>query len=160
LQSTEADTDLQVTLTEVRPDGKETYVQSGWLRASHRALAANATTLRPQHPFTEAAVQDLPAGRFVKARVELFPFAHVFRPGSRVRIVIDAPGASRPRWKFDALKPAGTVTNTVAFGGAHASRVVLPVVDVAAPGTPLPKCPSLRGQPCRKTARIVNTPVP
>ena len=31
LRSSEADTDLQVTLTEVRPDGLETYVQSGWL---------------------------------------------------------------------------------------------------------------------------------
>lgn len=27
-----------MTLSEVRPDGKETYVQSGWLRASHRKL--------------------------------------------------------------------------------------------------------------------------
>ena len=28
-----ADTDLEVTLTEVRPDGQEGYIQSGWLRA-------------------------------------------------------------------------------------------------------------------------------
>src|SRR4029079_3267748 len=27
---------LQATITEVRPDGKETYVQSGWLRADER----------------------------------------------------------------------------------------------------------------------------
>src|SRR4051812_43771742 len=31
------DVDLQATVTEVRPDGKETYVQSGWLRASRSA---------------------------------------------------------------------------------------------------------------------------
>ncbi|MEZ6075497.1 MAG: CocE/NonD family hydrolase [Pirellulaceae bacterium] len=30
------DVDLQVTLSEVRPDGQEMLVQSGWLRASHR----------------------------------------------------------------------------------------------------------------------------
>src|SRR5262249_48258603 len=34
LRSSAADTDLQVTLSEIRPDGLETYVQSGWLRAS------------------------------------------------------------------------------------------------------------------------------
>ena len=53
LKSTAPDTDLQVTITEVRPDGKEMYVQNGWLRASHRALAPDATELRPTHPFTE-----------------------------------------------------------------------------------------------------------
>ena len=37
LASTAADTDLEVTVSEVRPDGTEVYVQSGWLRASHRA---------------------------------------------------------------------------------------------------------------------------
>ena len=39
VSSTAKDTDVQVTLSEVRPDGKETYVQSGWLRAS--VLGAN-----------------------------------------------------------------------------------------------------------------------
>ena len=38
LRSTAPDTDLEVTLTELRPDGQERYVQSGWLRASHRKL--------------------------------------------------------------------------------------------------------------------------
>ena len=45
LRSSAADTDLQVTLSEVRPDGNETYVQNGWLRASHRALDTKASTL-------------------------------------------------------------------------------------------------------------------
>ena len=40
LRSTALDTDLETTLTIVRPDGQETYVQSGWLRASDRKLDA------------------------------------------------------------------------------------------------------------------------
>ena len=44
LRSSAADTDLQVTLTEIRPDGLETYVQSGWLRASHRRLDRRRST--------------------------------------------------------------------------------------------------------------------
>jgi len=31
-----------MTVTEIRPDGKETYVQSGWLRAGARALDPEA----------------------------------------------------------------------------------------------------------------------
>jgi predicted acyl esterase len=157
LQSSAADTDVQVTLSEVRPDGNETYVQSGWLRASNRAMGEDSTELRPVHPFTKEAVEDLPEGEFADVRVELFPFAHVFREGSRIRIIIETPGASRPRWKFDVLPAEGTVTNSIAHGGAHASRVVLPVVEgLDDPGTPLPPCPSLRGQPCRPVAAINN----
>jgi hypothetical protein len=109
------------------------------------------------HPFTKEAVRNLPSGSFVQARVEVFPFAHVFRAGSRVRVIIDAPGASRPLWKFETLPANGTVTNSVALGGARASKIVLPVITGVAPAsTPLPACPSLRGQPCRDKAVIVN----
>jgi hypothetical protein len=149
LRSTGSDVDVQVTLTEVRPDGEESYVQTGWLRASHRALADDATELRPKHSHTEADAAPLPAGEYAEARVELFPFAHVFRAGSKVRIVVEAPGASRPRWTFEALPADGDQTVTLARGGAHASRVVLPVVPGIEVTAPLPPCPSLRGQPCR-----------
>ena len=158
LKSTAPDTDIQVTITEVRPDGKEFYVQNGWLRASDRALSPDATELRPTHPLTQAAVKTLPSGKYSLARVEVFPFAHVFRAGSRIRVIIDAPGGSRPAWSFDDLPAVGHEVNTIGRGGAFASRVVLPVVsgvDVA-PG--LPACPSLRGQPCRAAAVITNSP--
>jgi len=158
LKSTAPDTDIQVTITEVRPDGKETYVQNGWLRASDRALAPDTSALRPTHLLTKAAVEPLPAGKFVPARVEVFPFAHVFRAGSRIRVIIDAPGGSRPAWSFDDLPAQPNEVNTIGRGGAVASRILLPVVagvDVA-PG--LPACPSLRGQPCRQTATITNRP--
>ena len=158
LKSTAPDTDIQVTITEVRPDGQETYVQNGWLRASDRALASDATVLRPTHPFTKDAVEPLPPGKFSPARVEMLPFAHVFRAGSRIRVIIDAPGGSRPTWSFDALPADGHQVNTIGLGGAIASRIVLPAsasVDVA-PG--LPACPGLRAQPCRTTAVITNSP--
>ncbi len=48
LDSTATDTDLQATLSEVRPDGQEVLVQSGWLLASRRALnEATSTELHP-----------------------------------------------------------------------------------------------------------------
>ena len=149
LSSTAPDVDVQVTLVEVRPDGNETYVQSGWLRASHRALADDSTALRPRQTHAEGDAEPLPDGELTEVRVELFPFGHVFRAGSSIRLIVGAPGGDRPRWEFDALTFDEPVTNEVGVAGKHASKIVLPVVPGIDVPTPLPPCPSLRGQPCR-----------
>jgi predicted acyl esterase len=152
LRSTAPDTDLEVTITELRPDGMERYVQSGWLRASHRALDPTRTTAtRPWHTDTQADAAPLPAGQFVEARVELMPFAAVFRKGSQIRITVEAPGGNRPFWTFDSLPAGGTVINDIAHSVGRPSQVVLPVIPGISVPTPLPPCPSLRGQPCRTT---------
>lgn len=145
-----ADTDLEVTLTEVRPDGTEVYVQSGWLRASHRKLdLARSTPISPVHTHLEPDASPLPAGTFTKVRVELFPFAQPFRAGSRMRITVDAPGGSRPTWAFADTIAHGEQVE-IAADRTHPSRIVLPVV----PGVKVPKqappCASLRSQPCRE----------
>jgi predicted acyl esterase len=148
LRSSAEDTDLEVTISEVRPDGEEMYVQSGWLRASRRALDEGASTAtRPVHTFEEADAQPLPPGELVPVRVELFPMGHAFRAGSRIRISVDAPGGSRPLWAFDTIA-AGEV-NEIAHDADHPSRVVLPVVGGVAVPASLPACGAVRGQPCR-----------
>jgi predicted acyl esterase len=150
LRSSAADTDLEVTLTEVRADGQEEYVQNGWLRASHRALdPALSTDLQPWHTHAATDAQPLPEGEFVPVRIALFPFAHVFRPGSRIRISIEAPGGNRPFWTFDDLAPSGTVVNEIGHSIGMQSRVVLPVIRRAKTSALAPACGSLRGQPCR-----------
>jgi predicted acyl esterase len=159
LRASAPDVDLQVTLSEIRPDGKETYVIDGWLRASRRKLdAAQSTVLRPVATHLEADAEPLPAGEFVLTRVELFPFAEVFRAGSRIRISIEAPGADRPLWKFMALPADGEVVVDVAHSEAFPSRVVLPVVPGIEVPTELPPCPALRGQPCRDYVELSNSP--
>jgi uncharacterized protein len=155
IKSTSADTDLEATISEVRPDGQEIYVQSGWLRASERALAASATELRPAHTNLESDAADLPAGEFTEVRVELFPFAHPFRAGSRLRLTIDAPGNNRPVWAFRTIDNGETVT--VATDAEHPSKLVLPVVTgVEVPVAAPPACGSLRGEPCRTWVKAAN----
>ena len=96
LSSTAADTDLQITLTEVRPDGQEVYIARGWLRASHRALdPARSTALAPFHTDQQADARALVPGRPTRMRVQLWPFDYVFRKGSSIRLWIDAP-SGRP----------------------------------------------------------------
>jgi predicted acyl esterase len=148
LRSTAPVTDLQVTLTEVRPDGQERYVQSGWLRTHARALdEATSTELLPRHTGYESDSAPLPPGEFSEVRVELFPFAHTFRAGTQLRLAVSAPGGDRPEWAF--VTPPGGETNTIAHSVSRPSRIVLPVVPtVDLPPEPAP-CPSLRAQPCR-----------
>ena len=157
LQSTEPDVDVEVTISEVRPDGQETYVQSGWLRASQRVLDTRASTaLLPVQTHTKADVAALPRGKAALVRVPLYPFGHAFRAGSRIRIVVQAPGGNRPEWAFDALTYHDPVTNSVGRTRAHPSKVVLPVVSGVSVPTPLPACGSLRGQPCRADVALDN----
>ena len=144
------DADLQVTLTEVRADGQEVFVQSGWLRASHRALDEEATTeLAPRHTHLESDAAPLAGDDFELVRVQVFPFAHVFQEGSQVRISVQAPGGDRQRWRFETFPYDPDAEVEIAYGADRASRVVLPVLPDATVEGGVPPCPSLRGQPCR-----------
>jgi predicted acyl esterase len=158
LRTSAPDTDIQVTLSEVRPDGHEMYVQSGYLRASHRKLdEARSTKTHPVQTHLESDAAPMPAGKFEPVRVELYSVSHVFRKGSRLRISIEAPGGDRVAWRFDTPPTDGQVVNDVARGGKRASKLVLSVVPTAKDiPAELPPCPSLRGQPCRLYVPAVN----
>jgi predicted acyl esterase len=150
LESTAADTDLQATVSEVLPDGKEMYVTSGFLRADDRALdTATSTATHPVPTYLAATAKPLPKGKFTLVRVPIDPIGFAFRAGSRIRITLVAPGGTRPAWAFGTLETHGTVTNTVQLGGSHPSSLVLSVVNGITPTDPQPACPSLRGEPCR-----------
>jgi hypothetical protein len=116
LQADTDDVDVQVTLTEVRPDGNETMVQSGWQSASQRALSDQAT-LDPPHEHRSGcrAVAERRvergSGRTLPVRQRL---GFASKPSSTRRV-------SRPRWKFDVLdEPGGTKVR--AAGGDHLAR--------------------------------------
>ena len=88
--------------------------------------------------------------------VPIFPTAHAFRAGSRIRITITAPGGDRPIWDFDTVD-SGSTFNTIALGGIRSSKLVLPVIaGDTAKGTPLPPAGALRGQPGRTFAPASN----
>lgn len=158
IQSTEQDADIEVLISEVRAEGFETYVQAGWLRATHRALdEARATELRPVKSHLEVDSTPLPQGEFVPARVEIFPFAHIFRAGSRIRLQIDTPGDSRELWRFMLLEYDSPATHTIAHSITYPSSIVLPLIPLAPVASSPPPCPSLRGQPCRPFEAYTNT---
>lgn len=160
LRSSQTDTDLQVTLTEVRPDGREVFVQNGWLRASDRKLGPSSSDVNPEPTYLAADAAPLPSGQWTEVHVPLYYEGHAFRAGSRIRITVEAPGGDQPFWAFGVLTPPGPVTDSVARSSSMPSRLVLPVVSGVNVPTPLPPCPGLRGEPCRTYRPLTNSPGP
>ncbi|MFT4126404.1 MAG: CocE/NonD family hydrolase [Gordonia sp. (in: high G+C Gram-positive bacteria)] len=152
LSSSAPDTDLQATISEVRPDGDEQYVTTGYLRASLRATNSRSTPLDPRRDWLIR--QPVPSG-FTTARIALNPLGHVFRAGSRIRVTITAPGGDRPSWRFATPATGGRVVDTLALGPGG-SVLVLPVVPGARAPTPRAPCAALRGQPCRRYQPAAN----
>jgi hypothetical protein len=158
LQSSTPDVDLQATVSEVRPDGSETFVQDGWLRASERKLATTSnnifkqapTSLEPIPTFLSTDAQPMPAGQFAETTIPLYFAGHVYRAGSRLRVTIAAPNGTQPIWAFAETQPlGGTATESVAFSQSMPSHLVLPSVPGVSAPAARPACPSLRNQPCR-----------
>jgi uncharacterized protein len=150
LHSTASDADLEVSITEVRPDEMESYVQVGWLRASRRKLRDASTELRPIPSHLVQDEQMLASGEWNEVRVEMMPISHPFRAGSRIRILVDTPGDSMALWRFDLLQHENVPTHTVAHFGDFPSSVALPLVPGVEVPTELPDCQALRAQPCRQ----------
>jgi predicted acyl esterase len=164
VRSSVPDVDLQATITEIRPDGKETFVQDGFMRASIRKLSTGSdnlwkqpsTLLNPIPSFTAQDAAPMPAGRFVRVAIPLYYEGHVYRAGSRLRVIIAAPNGQLPIWSFDRSVPSGTADISIAYWPSRPSFLVLPVIPGLDAGAPLPPCGSLRNEPCRPYVKLVN----
>ena len=158
-RSSSPNVDLQATISEVRPDGKETFVQNGWVRGNERKLdAVKSTPLEPVLSLRESDVSPMPADRFVEVTIPLYYEGHAYRAGSRIRVTIAAPNGDQPIWSFGETDPAGTATVSIARSKQMPSSVVLPVIPGVSVPTGLPPCPGLRGEPCRAYQPFVNRP--
>ncbi len=159
VRSSTPNVDLQATIGEVRPDGKETFVQNGWVRANERKLdAEKSTPLEPVLSLREADVEPMPSGEFVPVTIPLYYEGHAYRAGSRIRVTIAAPNGTQPIWAFDQTEPEGSAQVAIAYGGSTPSNLLLPVVPGTHVPTGLPPCPGLRGEPCRGYQPLGNRP--
>jgi uncharacterized protein len=150
VRASKRNVDLQVTVSEVRPDGKETFVQGGWLRADERKLdAKKSTPLEPVLSLRARDVRPLPRGRFGEVTIPLYYQGHAYRTGSRIRVTITAPNGDQPIWSFGEAQPKGKARVIVAHSKRMPSSLTLPVVPGVDIPTGLPPCPGLRAEPCR-----------
>jgi hypothetical protein len=157
VRSSKRNVDLQATISEVRPDGRETFVQNGWVRGNERKLdARKSTALQPVLSLRRADVSPLPRRRFVKVTVPLYHQGHVYRAGSRIRVMLSAPNGDQPIWSFAETRPKGRARVAIAHSRRMPSKLVLPVAPGVTVPTGLPPCPGLRGEPCRDYVPFAN----
>jgi hypothetical protein len=150
VRSSAPNVDLQATISEVRPDGKETFVQGGWVRTKARALdEAKSTPLEPVLSLRQEDFSSMPPNDFVPVTIPLYYEAHAYRTGSRIRVRISAPNGDQPIWSFGETEPAGQANVAIGHGPSMPSRLLLPIAPGGAITTGLPPCPGLRGEPCR-----------
>lgn len=146
------DVHVQVTISEVRADGNETLVQSGWLRLGHRNLSRT---------YDRAEFEPMPTGVLVPVEIQLPSVAHAFRAGSRLRVTISTPGRNHGTWEFEAPDYGPESPSFVISRGPQTpSSLVLPILNRPQLQVPVeaPPCPSLRGQPCRTYRPAANSP--
>lgn len=147
VSTTASDTDLQVTLTEVRPDGQEVFIQRGWLRMSARSLdSQHSTPTRPWPCDRPSCIESLSPGVPALGRVELTKLSYAFRKGSKIRLWVDTPSATGGN-SFDHSSLESV--NSIWHDAAHSSQLVLGVMsDVDVPAKAA-DCGTVLMQPCR-----------
>jgi uncharacterized protein len=147
IASTQSDTDVQVTLTEVRQDGQERFVQRGWLRMSSRALDPQRSTVtRPWPCDLPACIRTLVPGVPALGRVELTKVSYAFRTGSRIRVWIDTPSAMGENSFDHSSLPS---VNSVWHDADHVSRIVFGTLPDTQVPTVAVDCGRVLMQPCR-----------
>ncbi|MFL5891722.1 MAG: CocE/NonD family hydrolase [Solirubrobacterales bacterium] len=151
VRSSTRNVDLQATVSEVRPDGKETFVQGGWVTGKGRKLdPRKSTPLEPVLSLRKSDFAPMPRHRFVKVTVPLYYEGHVYRAHSRIRVVISAPNGDQPIWSFSETHPKKQARVAIAMSKHKPSNLTLPVIPgMNVPVKKLPPCPGLRGEPCR-----------
>ena len=159
VRSSTPNVDLQATISEVRPDGKETFVQNGWVRGNERKLdATKSTLLEPVLSLRAQDVSPMPRNQFVEVTIPLYYEGHVYRAGSRIRVRISAPNGDQPIWSFSETQPKRKASVSIAHSKRMPSKLTLPIVPGVHVPTGLPPCPGLRGEPCRAYQPYVNRP--
>ena len=131
-KSTATDTDWYAKVSDVAPDGGESLITEGALRASHRALdPAKSTPARPYHTHVDPT--PIKPERFYEYDIEIEPTAYRLARGHRLQLrltSLDLPTHLPGSIAFDRARPAearidlnSVATNTVRFDGSY---LVLP----------------------------------
>jgi putative CocE/NonD family hydrolase len=137
--SSATNTDWFAKISDVAPDGSQSIVAEGQLRASLRTLAPGSTQKQPLESLTTP--EPLTPGAFYDYEIAIAPTAYEFAAGHRLQLrltsynvpnalpgTIDFNGSAPASSSFVPLPPA---TNTIRYGGSDGTRLLLPVAPGA-----------------------------
>lgn len=145
------DTDFEIDLHDVYPNGDIQYLQRGLLRASLRAVDQDEST--PDHvAHAYRTPEYLVPGRIYQIQLSLPPLGAVLRQGHRLQLLILAPSPiPQPAWGLLPVNMPGQ--NTIYASARYPSEIVVPTIPGASAAGPEPACGSTASQPCRTQAR-------
>jgi uncharacterized protein len=153
VSSEEKDSDFMAVLHDYTFDektlkGQTTYLQRGFLRASHRAVdPKKSSPHEPIHLHDKA--EELKPGEVYEVRFSLSPVGHVVRRGHSLELAIMAPPTiASPNWAFAPVMLPGL--NTVYHSREYPSSLELPLVPKLKAQAPVPALGSLPLQPARE----------
>lgn len=140
------DNDFYVSVSDLFPDGRVSFLQRGLLKASHRKVdplrsyyAADGETLvQPYRPHTNP--QPVQPNEIINYKVEIFPLSYIWRPGHRILIQIHTPPVLEKIWGYTPSHQPAAVT--VHHDDQNQSWIQWPVVEtdqaIPAGDTPCP----------------------
>ena len=133
--SSATDTDWFAKVSDVAPDGSESIVSEGQLRASLRALAPGSTPEQPLETLTTP--QPLTPGRFYDFEIAIWPTTYTFAAGHRIQLRLTSnnlPNALPGTLYVNPIDPTAPpftplppAFNTVRLGGRNGTSLLLPV---------------------------------
>ncbi|RWO93355.1 MAG: CocE/NonD family hydrolase [Mesorhizobium sp.] len=142
------DTDLELTLKDVGPDGNVLFLQSGQLRASLRAIDEQRTSSDEiVHLFRER--EKLMPGKIYEIRMSISPIGHVVREGHSLELTIGAPNPIIKQ-SIGSFPIGSASINRVHHSEKYPSSIVLPIIPGAKAQAPAPERGIQRAKPCRK----------
>jgi putative CocE/NonD family hydrolase len=135
--STAPDTDWIAKLADVAPDGSESIITEGYLRASHRALDKGRSTVgNPYHDNEHPT--PLEPGAVYPFDIAIYPTAYRLAAGHRLQLrltTFDMPThlpatvqVDRNDPSANSVVPLSPATNTVQEGGKRPSSLLLPIL--------------------------------
>jgi len=142
LQITGNNTDLFVQVADYDTKSREiAFLTRGWLKASHRAIDAGRSDYsdvdpneprfmyRPHRPHTDP--KDVSPGEPVYYKVEVWPTAHVFRPGHQPVVIVTAPPAIDSNYSFATQFNQPASLNTLIYNDRkEPSSITFPVIPL------------------------------
>jgi predicted acyl esterase len=159
--SSAVNTDWHAKVSDVAPDGTESIVTQGALRASHRRLdRERSTATRPYHTNTEP--EPLEPGRRYAFDVEIWPTGYELAKSHRLQVRLTSsnlpthfPGTFRvdaANPALSAYEPIPPAVNTVHLGGADPSSLAMTVLRNGGDARVLPAPSSRR---CASRRRFI-----
>jgi predicted acyl esterase len=126
------DTNWIVKLYDVSPNGSESRLAKGFLKASHRALDPDKSQpYAPWHPHTSS--QPVDPGQIYEYDIGLGVVNNVFTPGHRIKLEIESMESPRdPEMQIHYhphLNSSKTTLHKIYRDREHQSHLVLPIVN-------------------------------